>query len=111
MGLLWLVRAESYGMVLAAVSLHGVGGGLLVPNAAAPLLSQLPPRWRARGVGVFTACLYLGQFASPLLVAALAGATQAIPAAIDRYAIALLVLAAVWLLLARRQNHHQPITA
>ncbi|MDG9882428.1 MFS transporter [Pseudomonas sp. GD04058] len=70
-GLWWLGAARSYADVLWAVLIHGVGAGLLVPNAMAPVMNALSARARGRGLGGFTACLYLGQFASPLLVMAL----------------------------------------
>ncbi|GAB4060467.1 MFS transporter [Uliginosibacterium sediminicola] len=99
-GLLSLATAHSYAQVLVAVSIHGIGGGLLVPNALAGLLPKLSARARARGVGVFTACLYLGQFASPLLIGALAGPGQQIPAAINMFAYVLIGTAVAWAMLA-----------
>lgn len=101
-GLIWLTRAASYPEVLAAVSLHGVGAGLLVPNTVAHLLEKLPPSLRARGVGIFTSCLYLGQFVSPLIVALLAGPRQDIPSGIAGYAFVLLLLAGTWAAMALR---------
>jgi MFS family permease len=103
-GLLLLIQARSYNGVLLAVSVHGIGAGMLVPNAVARLLEKLPLALRARGVGVFTSCLYLGQFASPLIVALLTGPRQDIPAGIRVTACALLALAAVWAAVALRQH-------
>lgn len=103
-GLWLLVHAESYEAVLVAVVIHGVGAGLLVPNALAPLLEFLPEATRARGVGGFTSCLYLGQFASPLVIAAIAAPVHGVPMAITVFSLATLALAAVWLVLGLRRD-------
>lgn len=71
LGLWLLVRAPSYTMVLLAVLIHGLGAGLLVPNAMAPVMNALSAKTRGRGLGGFTAFLYFGQFVSPLVVALL----------------------------------------
>lgn len=95
---LWLLAgAQSYGQVLCAVALHGVGGGMLVPNSMAPVMEALSPAARARGMGGFTGCLYLGQFASPLVVAAIVAFTQDLALAIHYLAIAALLAALCWL--------------
>ncbi|KFF49355.1 MFS transporter [Gammaproteobacteria bacterium MFB021] len=67
-GLWILAEAPDYKSVLLAVTLHGIGAGMLVPNAMAPVMSALTSRTRGRGMGLFTGCLYIGQFVSPLVV-------------------------------------------
>lgn len=96
-GLWLLVGAQSYGQVLVAVSLHGFGAGMLVPNSMAPAMGALSATARGRGMGGFTGCLYLGQFASPLIVAALLPFTGDLHQAIRALAIAALIVAFVWL--------------
>ncbi|UFH48311.1 MFS transporter [Pseudomonas sp. KNUC1026] len=96
-GLWLLAAAHTYGQVLAAVALHGIGVGMLVPNSMAPVMEALSPAARARGMGGFTGCLYLGQFASPLVVAAVVACTHDLPLAIHYLAIAALVAALCWL--------------
>jgi MFS family permease len=101
---LWLMaRADSYNAVLAAVAIHGFGGGMLVPNALAPLLEHLPESARARGVGGFTSCLYLGQFVSPIVIAIIAATTLSIPSAIAVFSVAPFALAGAWLLVGARR--------
>jgi MFS family permease len=101
---LWLMaRAESYNAVLAAVAIHGFGGGMLVPNALAPLLESLPESARARGVGGFTSCLYLGQFVSPIVIAIIAATTLSIPSAIAALSLMTLVAAGLWALVGARR--------
>lgn len=99
-GLLLLTRATSFQAVLVAVVIHGLGVGYLVPNLMLPLLMKLPARFRARGVGGFTSCLYLGQFASPLIIIGIAQSFGGIPmglgAAINAWAAVMLVVAGAW---------------
>lgn len=92
--------AQSYDAVLFAVAIHGIGAGLLVPNAMAPVMNALTPKTRGRGMGGFTACLYLGQFASPLLVVGVRGFQPDLRGAIATVALASLVGAGVWLVAA-----------
>ena len=47
----------------------GIGMGLLVPTMSRWLLSVAPPSARGRALGLMTAALFAGQFASPLVLA------------------------------------------
>ncbi|WNW10031.1 MFS transporter [Pseudomonas sp. DTU_2021_1001937_2_SI_NGA_ILE_001] len=94
-GLWLLMRATSYSAVLLAVFCHGVGAGLLVPNVMAPVMNALTARTRGRGLGVFTACLYLGQFISPMVVLGVAAFAGSVAQAIFCMALAGLCLAAL----------------
>ncbi|GAB2787125.1 MFS transporter [Halomonas shantousis] len=72
-GLVGLVESHSYPAAMLAITVHGIGAGLLVPNAMAPVMNALTPKTRGRGMGVFTGSLYIGQFVSPLIVGMAAG--------------------------------------
>ncbi|SIQ29985.1 Predicted arabinose efflux permease, MFS family [Rhizobium sp. RU35A] len=100
-GLFVLSLAPSYPVVLVAMVLQGFGAGFLVSNASLPLLMKLPAGLRARGIGGFTSCLYLGQFASPLIVAAIAAPFGGIPAglaaAIVIWGVVTALMALAWL--------------
>ncbi|MBD8573875.1 MFS transporter [Pseudomonas syringae] len=106
LGLGLLTQAHSYNAVLLAVFIHGVGAGLLVPNVMAPVMNALTPRTRGRGLGGFTACLYLGQFISPVAVLAVAAHAGAIAQAILYLAMAGFALALLCAVVAvlRRQS-------
>ena len=95
-GLWLLVNARSYDAVLVAVTVHGLGVGMLVPNTMAPVMGALSARARGRGMGGYTGCLYLGQFASPLVVAVLLPFAGDLHLAIRALASAALVAALVW---------------
>lgn len=114
LGLWLLMRAQSYNEVLLAVSIHGLGAGLLVPNAMTPVMNALSANTRGRGLGVFTACLYIGQFVSPLVVAMLGAFTGDLRASIHWLAIASLVAASLWLvasLVQRKRAVGQPLSS
>ncbi|BAP45579.1 transporter, major facilitator family [Pseudomonas sp. StFLB209] len=106
LGLWLLMRAQSYNAVLVAVFIHGLGAGLLVPNVMAPVMNALTARTRGRGLGGFTACLYLGQFISPIVVLAVAAQAGGIPQAIFCLALAGFGMALLCALIAvqRRQG-------
>lgn len=96
---LWLLStAQTYNEVLLAVCIHGTGAGLLVPNAMTPVMNALTANTRGRGLGVFTSCLYLGQFISPLVVAAIVSQGHELRSAVAGLAIVSLAGSAVWLL-------------
>ncbi len=99
-GLWLLVHAQSYQDMLLAVVIHGLGAGMLVPNAMAPVMNALSATTRGRGLGVFTACLYIGQFVSPLVVATLMALGYDLRGAIGWLAAASLACAAIWLIAA-----------
>ena len=98
LGLWLLMRGQSYIAVLLAVLIHGLGAGLLVPNVMAPVMNALSARTRGRGLGGFTACLYFGQFVSPLVVALLSVYAGDLRTSIQWLALASFASAAIWAL-------------
>lgn len=97
-GLMLLARAQTVPAIVAAVVIHGFGGGMLVPNAILPLMRRLSLAMRGRGLGGFTAALYLGQFVSPLAVLACAQTFGGLRAAVVAIACGTAVTALLWLL-------------
>ncbi|HZV11269.1 MAG TPA: MFS transporter, partial [Novosphingobium sp.] len=51
-----------------AMAVQQTGAGMAVPALIAWAQSHLPFEHRGRGMGVWTACFFFGQFSSPLLV-------------------------------------------
>lgn len=107
LGLWLLMRGQSYNQVVLAVVIHGLGAGLLVPNVMAPMMEALSARTRGRGLGGFTACLYFGQFVSPLVVAVLGAFAGDLRHAIEWLAFASLAAALLWAIagLSRRSSN------
>ncbi|WP_428034164.1 MFS transporter [Amphritea sp.] len=97
---LWLLScATTYENVLVAVTIHGIGAGLLVPNVMAEVMHALPKAVRGRGIGGFTSCLYLGQFISPIIVGAIMAASASdLRSTIVKLAIVSFVVAGIWLI-------------
>ncbi len=58
----------AYSVVVVALLIGGLGLGILPPNLGAWVASTAPPSMRGRAVGGFTMFLFLGQFASPLII-------------------------------------------
>jgi MFS family permease len=113
LGLWLLMRGQSYNQVVLAVVIHGLGAGLLVPNVMAPMMEALSARTRGRGLGGFTACLYFGQFVSPLVVAMLGAFAGDLRHAIEWLAFASLAAALLWAIAGlsrRRSNSSVPST-
>ncbi|MEI6643109.1 MAG: MFS transporter [Novosphingobium sp.] len=61
------------GMILG-MALQQTGAGMAIPTLIAWAQSQLPFQHRGRGMGIWTATFFFGQFSSPLLVGLLRGA-------------------------------------
>lgn len=98
-GLVILAHAPNYSTVLVAVAVHGFGGGFIVANTMLPLLHKLPVKYRARGLGVYSSFLYLGQFTTPLIIMGIAQrfeGARGIGAAIDVWAGIIAVLGVLW---------------
>lgn len=62
------------GMVVA-MAIQQTGAGMAVPCLIAWAQTHLPFEHRGRGMGIWTACFFFGQFSSPLLVSVLRQAT------------------------------------
>ncbi|ENL0637046.1 MFS transporter [Klebsiella variicola] len=108
-GLWLLVHATGYPHILVAVFIHGVGIGMLVPNTMLPVMNALSEKHRGKGMGMFTGCLYIGQFVSPLIVATLAGLTQGLVGAIQILSIASFGGALLWLVCDLKKRVHRVI--
>ena len=66
LGLGMVYAAVSYGQVLWAMAVSGLGMGLILPNAFVRLTAHMPASLRGRAVGGITSSFFLGQFFSPL---------------------------------------------
>jgi MFS family permease len=78
LGLVVFGEASTFWPTMAGAVLANLGSGLLLPVLVSTSTMRLPEKLRGQGVGLWTACFFLGQFCSPLSVAALNVATHAI---------------------------------
>ncbi len=101
-GGLLMAGAGSPLSLTAAVLVNGLGIGLMLPTLITWVMAQVAFAQRGRAAGGFTAALFAGEFASPLLVLALQAATPLqLPTALATFAVAQIVLAVASLALPR----------
>ncbi|UQN07883.1 MFS transporter [Deinococcus sp. QL22] len=62
--------AHSIPAVLVGLIVAGLGGGLVFPNLYSWLADLTPPAWRGRITAGMSSAVFLGQFLSPLVLAA-----------------------------------------
>lgn len=70
-GLALIGVARDWRWMTAALAVQQTGAGMAVPTLIAWAQTFLPYEHRGRGMGVWTACFFFGQFSSPLLVSLL----------------------------------------
>lgn len=98
-GLFATVAADGWQVMLAGVMLNQFGCGLYLPALLSATVEATPADLRGRASGLWMGCFFLGQFASPLLVLALTGATSGLPSAVGLFAglsLAVAVYVAAW---------------
>ncbi|RSM38405.1 MFS transporter [Amycolatopsis balhimycina DSM 5908] len=96
LGILGLALASSVPVVVLGAVVTGLGNGLMLPALLTWALGTLTFAQRGRGTGIWTSALFIGQFASPLVVLALSGAISGLsPALLVVGAAALLLAVAV----------------
>jgi len=89
-----MALAASHTMLVIAVTINGVGVGLMMPTLLTWIMSQVDFSQRGYAAGGFTAAFFAGEFASPLVVLAITEGAKV------ELATGLLVLASVQLLIA-----------
>lgn len=74
LGLALLAWAPGFGFSLLALTVHGFGAGMLVPNIMAWTMSSIRPWHMGTATGLVYCGLYLGQFLSPFVINVALGA-------------------------------------
>lgn len=96
LGILGLALAGTVPVAAVSAVIAGLGNGLMLPALLTWALGSLTFEQRGRGTGIWTSAVFIGQFACPLAVLALAGAFGGLSAALLAVgAVALLVALAV----------------
>lgn len=67
MGYFFTGNTLNFEMLLAAVFVAGLGLGLFIANLSFWVLELSPAQVRGKNMGILTACLFLGQFISPII--------------------------------------------
>ncbi|MCY1671369.1 MFS transporter [Novosphingobium sp. SL115] len=68
LGMIGIGTADSASAMTIFACIQQLGAGILIPSLVLWAMNGLPPQHRGRGMGVWSACFFLGQFASPLFV-------------------------------------------
>ncbi|MEU4245171.1 MFS transporter [Actinoplanes sp. NPDC026619] len=101
-GLLVVGVAPGVPLVTIGAMVTGAGTGLLLPVLLTWATNRLRFEQRGRGTGLWTGFLFVGEFASPLLVAAFKGATGDLQPALSVLAAVAAALAVISLLVVPR---------
>lgn len=110
-GYLGMGAAPAWQWMAVALCLQQTGTGMTVPSLVAWAQKLLPFEHRGRGMGVWAACFFLGQFASPPCVAIVKGAVGTMQAAFAAAGICSIVGAVVVLTFVRRGDRAHPAIA
>ncbi|WP_256831511.1 MFS transporter [Pseudomonas sp. Pse1] len=68
LGGLLMANAQSHVQVVVAVTINGLGIGLMLPTLITWIMAQVSFHQRGRAAGCFTAAIFAGEFISPLVV-------------------------------------------
>jgi sugar phosphate permease len=89
--------------VIAGAVVTGFGTGVMLPTLLTWAVHDLEYAQRGRGTGIWTGTLFIGEFVSPLVIAAIAGPVGGLQPALAVLGVLSLVFAAVlWWALAGR---------
>jgi MFS family permease len=92
-GLLIVALAPSVPVVLIGAIITCFGNGILLPTLVTWAISALDYEQRGRGTGAWTASIFFGEFACPLLVIGLKGAAGSLAPAIGAIGVLALLIA------------------
>jgi MFS family permease len=101
-GFLVMGVADGLPLLIAGAVLNCFGTGLLLPSLLTLAMSRLEYADRGRGIGLWTAAFFLGEFVCPLVLLGGKGALGSLASAVALLGFATLTVSAVLLPLARR---------
>lgn len=90
-GYILVSYSNSFTMIIFSLAIAGLGSGLIMPNANLWTIEVAHPVRRGRLIGGLTAIIFIGQFASPLLVRPLEK-SYGLPKSFFAVAVILLIL-------------------
>ncbi|MFM9629177.1 MULTISPECIES: MFS transporter [Streptomyces] len=101
-GFLVMGIADGLPLLIAGAVLNCFGTGLLLPSLLTLAMSRLDYADRGRGIGLWTAAFFLGEFVCPLVLLGGKGALGSLASAVALLGFVTLTVSAVLLPLARR---------
>ena len=102
LGLIGISQLRDYHRSAVAALVQQTAAGMTVPTLVAWALSRFPAEHRGRGMGLWAASFFIGQFASPLAVSFLRGMTGGLLPAVTASGGVCLVAAFACLLMKNR---------
>ncbi len=94
---MWIISwAHSLPWFLVGLLCHGIGLGLLFPNASGSVLEYSAPQMRGRVMGFMSSFFFLGQFMSPIFTGLVKNSMGSLDAVFKSAALLVLLLALVY---------------
>lgn len=97
--------STSFNMIAAFAVLTCIGSGMMLPNMLVWMMRILPAETRGRGTGAWTGAFFMGQFAAPIIAAAVAGQLGSLAMALVAFAVLAGIGAILALLFARGRSN------
>lgn len=110
-GLAIIGFAPDWRWMVAGLILQQTGAGMAVPTLIAWAQRGLPFEHRGRGMGLWTACFFFGQFSSPFIVSLIRGAEGSMQSAFLITGVAGVIGAAVAFVLVGKDRAADPAAA
>jgi MFS family permease len=109
-GLLVVFATPSIPVIAVGAVITGLGTGMLLPTLLTWAVNNLSFVQRGRGTGLWTACLFIGEFVCPLILAGLTAGVGGLQSALGVLGVASAVMAVVTLLVLRGQRQPLNVT-
>jgi MFS family permease len=106
-GLLLVFATSSLVLITVGAVVTGLGTGMLLPTMLTWTVNRLGFEQRGRGTGLWTGALFIGEFLSPLVIAALGAGVGGLQPALAVLAVVTAVVAGICVIGLRR--HSEPL--
>jgi len=110
LGLVLVFSSTALPVITLGAVFTGFGTGLLLPTLLTWAVNRLRFEQRGRGTGLWTGTLFIGQFLSPILLAAIGAGVGGLQPALGVLGVVTAVAALTTLLLVRRNNERLDVT-
>jgi MFS family permease len=109
-GLVVVFASTAVPVITIGAVLTGFGTGLMLPTLLTWAVNRLNFEQRGRGTGVWTGTFFVGQFVSPIILAAIGAGVGGLQPALGVLGVLAAVMAVVTLLAVRRNNEPLNLT-
>jgi MFS family permease len=103
-GLVVVFASTAVPVIAIGAVVTGLGTGMLLPTLLTWAVNRLHFEQRGRGTGLWTGTLFVGQFVSPIILAAIGAGVGGLQPALGVLGVLAAVMAVVTLLAVRRNN-------